>query len=54
MPVNIELKRKEFLPFPEQIEGKKIVLRTEAILAQAEHVGDIWEKTWESAGNKAR
>jgi iron(III) transport system substrate-binding protein len=54
VPVNIELKRKEFLPFPEQIEGKKIVLRTEAILAQAEHVGDIWEKTWESAGNKAR
>ena len=54
VPVNIELKRKEFLPFPDQIEGKKIVLRTESILAQAEHVGDIWQKLWESAGSKAR
>jgi iron(III) transport system substrate-binding protein len=54
VPVNIELKRKEFLPFPEEIEGKKIVLRTESILAQADHVGEIWEKIWESAGNKAR
>lgn len=54
VPVNIELKRKEFLPFPEQIEGKKIALRTEATLAEADHVGDIWEKIWASAGNKAR
>jgi iron(III) transport system substrate-binding protein len=54
VPVNVELKQKEFLPFPEEILGKKIVLRDEAILAETDHVGDVWQKMWETAGTKAR
>lgn len=53
VPVNIELKGKEFLPFPDQILGKQIVLRDEAILAEGDHVDQIWQKIWEAAGTKA-
>jgi hypothetical protein len=48
--VNIELKGKEFLPFPDEIIGKKIVLRDETILAEGDHVDALWQKVWEAAG----
>jgi len=55
VPVNVELKGKEFLPFPDEIIGKKIVLRDETILAEGDHVDALWQKVWEAAGaTKAR
>lgn len=55
VPVNVELKGKEFLPFPDEIVGKKIVLRDETILAEGDHVDALWQKVWEAAGgSKAR
>jgi len=52
IPVHREFRMKEFLPYPEQILGKKVVFRTAEILATAPHASELFRKAFESSGTK--
>jgi len=52
IPVHRDFKMKEFLPYPEQILGKKVVFRDAAILATAPRVAEVFRKTFEESGVK--
>ena len=47
-----DFKMKEFLPYPEQILGKKVVFRDAEILATAPRVAEVFRKTFEESGVK--
>jgi iron(III) transport system substrate-binding protein len=53
MPTHSALTGREFLPYPEQIVGKKVLYRDDAVLAQQPRVMEGWRKRWEAAGGAA-
>ena len=53
IPVHKDFRtEKAFLPYPEQIVGKKTVLRDEAVLETAPKVAEMFRKTFEASGVK--
>jgi iron(III) transport system substrate-binding protein len=50
VPVHAALDSREFMPYPEQIIGKKILYRTDDVLADQRRIITLWRKYWEGAG----
>jgi len=49
-PVHKDLHRKEFIPFPEEIEGRKIAFRDPVVLEESlPRVFEAWNPLWERA-----
>ena len=52
IPVHKDFKIPAFLPYPDQIIGKKISYRTTEVLDTAPHVSELFRKAFEAAGVK--
>lgn len=50
VPVHAGLVSREFLPYPDEIIGKKILYRTDDVLKQTRRVVATWQKHWQEAG----
>jgi hypothetical protein len=50
MPVHAALTGREFLPYPDQILGKRIISRDDAVLAAQPRIVEGWRKRWQAAG----
>ncbi len=55
VPVNKALAGREFLPYPDEVLGKKILYRTDDVLRQQGRVTAMWSKYWQgSSGARMR
>ncbi len=52
VPVREDLARKEFLPYPDAVLGKKLALRTEHLILTSGKVVGWFNKAWQQAGGK--
>jgi ABC-type Fe3+ transport system substrate-binding protein len=52
VPVHRDLGGKEFLPYPDEVLGKKTLYRTDDVLAQQGRVIALWAKYWQQAGSR--
>jgi iron(III) transport system substrate-binding protein len=52
IPVHKDFKIPAFLPYPEEVLGKKIVLRDEKVLETAPHVAELFREAFEASGTK--
>ena len=50
VPVHGRLGGREFLPYPEEILGKKVLYRTDDVLRAQPKIMGLWRQRWESAG----
>jgi iron(III) transport system substrate-binding protein len=53
VPVHGALGGREFLPYPDEVLGKKILYRTDDVLREQPKVMAKWRQAWESAGGAA-
>jgi iron(III) transport system substrate-binding protein len=46
IPAHRDLRRREFLPYPDEMEGRKLVVRTPAAQANMENITAAWGRYW--------
>jgi iron(III) transport system substrate-binding protein len=52
VPVHAALDSREFMPYPDQVIGKKILYRTDDVLAKQRQAIALWRKYWEGSGGE--
>ena len=50
VPVHVALWGRDFLPYPDEVMGKKLLFRTEDVLAEQPRIMAKWSQLWQSAG----
>jgi iron(III) transport system substrate-binding protein len=51
IPSHKDMRRREFLPYPDEMMGRKLVIRTPAAQANMENITALWGKYWGAAGS---